>query len=35
VQITVKGLERGTETDFDGFYQIEAATGEELRSPVH
>jgi TonB-dependent SusC/RagA subfamily outer membrane receptor len=29
-QITVKGIERGTQTDFDGFYQIEAATGEEL-----
>ena len=29
-QIIVKGIERGTQTDFDGFYQIEAATGEEL-----
>nr|WP_315211260.1 MG2 domain-containing protein [uncultured Flavobacterium sp.] len=29
-QITVKGIERGTQADFDGFYQIEAATGEEL-----
>jgi hypothetical protein len=29
VQITVKGLERGTETDFDGFYQIEAKHEEQ------
>lgn len=30
VSIVINGLERGTSTDFDGFYQIEAATGEEL-----
>lgn len=30
VSIIVNGLERGTQTDFDGYYQIEAALGEEL-----
>ncbi|MBG6187972.1 MG2 domain-containing protein [Flavobacterium sp. CAN_S2] len=30
VSIVVNGIQRGTSTDFDGFYQIEAATGEEL-----
>ena len=30
VSIVVNGIQRGTSTDFDGFYQIEAAAGEEL-----
>lgn len=30
VSITINGLDRSTQTDFDGYYQIEAATGESL-----
>ncbi len=30
VNIFIKGIERGTQTDFDGYYQIEASIGEEL-----
>lgn len=30
VNIFIKGIERGTQTDFDGYYQIEASFGEEL-----
>jgi len=30
VNISVKGTNRGTQTDFDGIYSIEVATGEEL-----
>ncbi|MFB9077433.1 alpha-2-macroglobulin [Flavobacterium procerum] len=30
VSITVKGTQRNTTTDFDGYYEIEAAVGEEL-----
>ncbi|SFE72201.1 alpha-2-macroglobulin family protein [Flavobacterium xueshanense] len=29
-RVTIEGIERGTQTDFDGYYQIEAAVGEEL-----
>ena len=30
VSILIKGIQRGTQTDFDGYYQIEAGPGEEL-----
>ncbi|WP_304198686.1 alpha-2-macroglobulin family protein [Flavobacterium alvei] len=30
VNVTVDGTQRGTSTDFDGYYEIEAAVGEEL-----
>lgn len=30
VNVTVDGTQRGTQTDFDGYYQIEAAIGEKL-----
>ncbi|OAB27671.1 TonB-dependent outer membrane receptor, SusC/RagA subfamily, signature region [Flavobacterium fryxellicola] len=30
VSIVINGLQRSTQTDFDGYYQIEAAIGEEL-----
>lgn len=30
VNIIIDGLQRSTQTDFDGYYQIEAAMGEEL-----
>jgi TonB-dependent SusC/RagA subfamily outer membrane receptor len=30
VNITVKGTQRGTASDFDGYYEIEAAEGEQL-----
>ncbi|MDP3679508.1 MAG: MG2 domain-containing protein [Flavobacterium sp.] len=30
VIVTVNGIQRSTQTDFDGYYQIEAALGEEL-----
>jgi TonB-dependent SusC/RagA subfamily outer membrane receptor len=30
VNITIKGTQRGIQTDFDGYYEIEAAIGEEL-----
>ncbi|WP_396168660.1 alpha-2-macroglobulin family protein [Flavobacterium sp.] len=30
VSVVIKGIQRGTQTDFDGYYQIEAAIGEEL-----
>jgi len=30
VNVVIKGIQRGTQTDFDGYYQIEAAIGEEL-----
>ena len=30
VNIIIDGLQRSTQTDFDGYYQIEAAIGEEL-----
>ena len=30
VSVVIKGIHRGTQTDFDGYYQIEAVTGEEL-----
>lgn len=30
VSVVIKGIQRGTQTDFDGYYQIEAALGEEL-----
>jgi len=30
VNIEIKGTQRGTQTDFDGYYEIEAAIGEEL-----
>jgi TonB-dependent SusC/RagA subfamily outer membrane receptor len=30
VNIVVKGTKRGTESDFDGYYEIEALDGEEL-----
>lgn len=30
VSITIKGTQRGTSTDFDGYYEIEATANEEL-----
>jgi TonB-dependent SusC/RagA subfamily outer membrane receptor len=30
VSVLIKGTQRGTQTDFDGYYKIEAAIGEEL-----
>lgn len=30
VSVSIKGTQRSTQTDFDGYYQIEAAIGEEL-----
>lgn len=30
VNVIIKGTNRGTQTDFDGYYEIEAAAGEEL-----
>ncbi len=30
VAVTVKGTTRGTQTDFDGYYEIDVASGEEL-----
>jgi len=30
VSIVINGIQRGTSTDFDGYYQIEAAIGEEI-----
>ncbi|TDE42484.1 hypothetical protein E0I26_13495 [Flavobacterium rhamnosiphilum] len=30
VNVSVNGIQRSTQTDFDGYYQIEAALGEEL-----
>lgn len=30
VSVVIKGIQRSTQTDFDGYYQIEAAIGEEL-----
>ena len=30
VSVVINGIQRGTSTDFDGYYQIEAAIGEEL-----